>query len=88
MQQASPQAGKSKLEGVKEDLKVPPARGQPRWRWPTLIPMPCPPRAGPPAQVLKSIWFSKVSGDDHAERLESFYGPQAELCEQPAHHVF
>ena len=30
--------------------------------------------------VLKSIWFNKASGDDHAERLESFYGPQAEAC--------
>ncbi|EIE24752.1 diacylglyceryl-N,N,N-trimethylhomoserine synthesis protein [Coccomyxa subellipsoidea C-169] len=28
--------------------------------------------------VLKSIWFNKASGDDHAERLENFYGPQAE----------
>ena len=31
--------------------------------------------------VLKSIWFNKASGDDHAERLENFYGPQAEACE-------
>ena len=31
-------------------------------------------------QVLKSIWFNKVQGDDHAERLESFYGPQAAEC--------
>ena len=31
--------------------------------------------------VLKSIWFNRVSGDDHAERLESFYGPQAAACE-------
>ena len=30
--------------------------------------------------VLKSIWFNKASGDDHAERLENFYGPQAEAC--------
>lgn len=36
--------------------------------------------------VLKSIWFNRVSGDDHAERLESFYGPQAAACER--HHVF
>lgn len=32
--------------------------------------------------VLKSIWFNKASGDDHAERLENFYGPQAEACER------
>ena len=32
--------------------------------------------------VLKSIWFNKASGDDHAERLESFYGPQAAACAQ------
>ena len=31
--------------------------------------------------VLKSIWFKKVKGDDHAARLESFYGPQAHACE-------
>lgn len=31
--------------------------------------------------VLKSIWFKKASGSDHAERLESFYGPQAAACE-------
>ena len=30
--------------------------------------------------VLKSIWFNKASGDDHAERLENFYGPQAAAC--------
>ena len=38
-------------------------------------------------QVLKSIWFNKVSGDDHAERLESFYGPQAAECALSIHHV-
>ncbi|DBB17356.1 hypothetical protein WJX82_002206 [Trebouxia sp. C0006] len=27
--------------------------------------------------VLKSIWLNKASGQDHAARLESFYGPQA-----------
>lgn len=27
--------------------------------------------------VLKTIWFSKISGDTHKARLESFYGPQA-----------
>mmetsp|Transcript_21887 Transcript_21887/g.60757 ORF Transcript_21887/g.60757 Transcript_21887/m.60757 type:complete len:700 (-) Transcript_21887:282-2381(-) len=27
--------------------------------------------------VLKSIWFKRLSGGDHAQRLESFYGPQA-----------
>lgn len=27
--------------------------------------------------VLKSIWFSRAKGDDHAARLEHFYGPQA-----------
>lgn len=30
--------------------------------------------------VLRSIWFNKASGDDHAERLENFYGPQAQAC--------
>lgn len=30
--------------------------------------------------VLKHIWFSKAQGDDHASRLESFYGPQAKAC--------
>ncbi|BBN19278.1 hypothetical protein MPTK1_8g09310 [Marchantia polymorpha subsp. ruderalis] len=29
-------------------------------------------------QVLKTIWFSKISGDSHKERLENFYGPQAD----------
>ncbi|GAX75478.1 hypothetical protein CEUSTIGMA_g2921.t1 [Chlamydomonas eustigma] len=27
--------------------------------------------------VLRNIWFSKAKGDDHAARLETFYGPQA-----------
>eukprot|EP00193_Tetraselmis_chui_P003477 CAMPEP_0177768144 /NCGR_PEP_ID=MMETSP0491_2-20121128/9552_1 /TAXON_ID=63592 /ORGANISM="Tetraselmis chuii, Strain PLY429" /LENGTH=701 /DNA_ID=CAMNT_0019284907 /DNA_START=236 /DNA_END=2341 /DNA_ORIENTATION=+ len=27
--------------------------------------------------VLKTMWFKKVSGGDHAQRLESFYSPQA-----------
>jgi betaine lipid synthase len=27
--------------------------------------------------VLKSIWFTRSKGDDHAARLEHFYGPQA-----------
>ncbi|KAK9817757.1 hypothetical protein WJX72_001701 [[Myrmecia] bisecta] len=27
--------------------------------------------------VLRSIWFNKASGTDHAERLEAFYSPQA-----------
>lgn len=31
--------------------------------------------------VLRHLWFSKASGGDHASRLESFYGPQAEACE-------
>lgn len=30
--------------------------------------------------VLKSIWFTKAKGDDHASRLEHFYGPQAHAC--------
>lgn len=30
--------------------------------------------------VLKSIWFSKAKGDDHASRLENFYSPQALQC--------
>eukprot|EP00250_Pteridium_aquilinum_P015018 c22330_g1_i1 orf=364-1188(-) len=29
-------------------------------------------------QVLKSMWFAKISGSSHKERLESFYGPQAD----------
>ena len=32
------------------------------------------------AQVLKSIWFGKITGSTHKERLESFYGPQAHVC--------
>ncbi len=31
--------------------------------------------------VLRHIWFSRQKGDDHAARLESFYGPQAAACE-------
>lgn len=32
--------------------------------------------------VLKSIWFKKLADtDDHKERLEQFYGPQAHACE-------
>lgn len=31
-------------------------------------------------QVLRSIWFGKITGDTHKERLESFYGPQAHVC--------
>ncbi|KAG0606777.1 hypothetical protein M758_9G166600 [Ceratodon purpureus] len=31
------------------------------------------------AQVLKSIWFGKITGSTHKERLESFYGPQAHV---------
>lgn len=27
--------------------------------------------------VLRSIWFRRISGDTHSERLESFYAPQA-----------
>jgi betaine lipid synthase len=30
--------------------------------------------------VLGHLWFNKAKGDDHAARLESFYGPQAEAC--------
>lgn len=33
--------------------------------------------------VLKSIWFNKAKGTDHAARLENFYGPQAHACESP-----
>lgn len=29
---------------------------------------------------LKSMWFAKGGGDNHAERLDSFYKPQAEQC--------
>ncbi|KAH8969402.1 hypothetical protein BDL97_02G031900 [Sphagnum fallax] len=28
-------------------------------------------------QVLRTMWFSKIAGDTHKERLECFYGPQA-----------
>ena len=31
-------------------------------------------------KVLKSLWLSSTNGKDHAERLEAFYGPQAEAC--------
>jgi betaine lipid synthase len=37
--------------------------------------------------VLKHIWFSRARGDDHAERLEHFYGPQAAACELALHHI-
>lgn len=30
--------------------------------------------------VLKSIWLNKAQGEDHAARLEHFYGPQAHAC--------
>jgi hypothetical protein len=33
--------------------------------------------------VLKTMWFKKVSGGDHAQRLESFYSPQAHACMPP-----
>mmetsp|Transcript_20159 Transcript_20159/g.56144 ORF Transcript_20159/g.56144 Transcript_20159/m.56144 type:complete len:687 (-) Transcript_20159:861-2921(-) len=32
--------------------------------------------------VLKHIWFSKAQGDDHASRLENFYGPQAKAYDK------
>jgi hypothetical protein len=31
-------------------------------------------------QVLRTMWFSKIAGDTHKERLECFYGPQAHAC--------
>ncbi len=31
--------------------------------------------------VLRHMWFGSKKGDDHAQRLESFYGPQAAACE-------
>ncbi len=31
--------------------------------------------------VLRHMWFGSKKGDDHAARLESFYGPQAAACE-------
>lgn len=31
--------------------------------------------------VLRHMWFGSKKGDDHAARLESFYGPQATACE-------
>lgn len=30
--------------------------------------------------VLRTIWFKRLSGSDHAQRLECFYGPQAHAC--------
>jgi hypothetical protein len=31
--------------------------------------------------VLKNIWFKKLAKtENHAERLEQFYGPQAHAC--------
>ena len=30
---------------------------------------------------LSSMWFKKIKGNTHKERLESFYGPQAQACE-------
>ena len=36
-------------------------------------------------QVLKSIWFGTITGSTHKERLESFYGPQAHVCEFFSH---
>lgn len=30
--------------------------------------------------VLKTMWFSKSQGDSHADRLETFYAPQAAAC--------
>jgi hypothetical protein len=38
--------------------------------------------------VLKSIWLNKASGQDHAARLESFYGPQAHACKVPGAFAF
>ncbi len=38
------------------------------------------PRMADDLAVLKSIWFTKAKGDDHASRLEHFYGPQAHAC--------
>lgn len=35
--------------------------------------------------VLRHLWFSKAKGDDHAARLESFYGPQAAACKHNPH---
>ena len=32
--------------------------------------------------VLKNIWFNSAKGDDHAARLDAFYGPQAHACEK------
>ena len=30
--------------------------------------------------VLKTMWFAKSRGDSHADRLETFYAPQADAC--------
>ena len=31
-------------------------------------------------QVLRNIWFKKLDGESHAERLENFYKNQAHAC--------
>ncbi|KAI5059149.1 hypothetical protein GOP47_0025468 [Adiantum capillus-veneris] len=33
-------------------------------------------------QVLKNMWFPRITGDSHKERLESFYAPQAHAYDQ------
>lgn len=32
--------------------------------------------------VLKSIWFKKLDGESHADRLDNFYKNQAEACKR------
>jgi hypothetical protein len=33
-------------------------------------------------QCISSMWFRKIQGGTHKERLESFYGPQAHACKE------
>lgn len=35
-------------------------------------------------RTLKHLWFGSKKGSGHAQRLESFYGPQAAACEPAA----
>ena len=32
--------------------------------------------------VLRSIWFKKLDGESHADRLDNFYKNQAEACKR------
>jgi hypothetical protein len=32
-------------------------------------------------QCLSSMWFKRIKGKSHKDRLEAFYSPQAHACE-------